>query len=228
MICPHCGIAAKIEFEEYSTHPYQDFEQSSMGYELTDGVCPECEGYIVVLREGKCTYSRNVGDNSYLNMNEVDHEHIIFPVNSVRLVAPEVPDNYKSDYLEVCAVFTLSPKASAALSRRLLQKILREKFRIKRHNLSEEIEEFINTQNAPSYLNDAIDAIRNIGNFAAHPLKSTSTGEIVDVEAGEAEWLIEVIEFLFDFAFVQPKKSEERRNRLNDKLKDLGKPPMKK
>jgi hypothetical protein len=33
-----------------------------------------------------------------------------------------------------------------------------------------------------------LDAIRTIGNFAAHPIKSTSSGEIVDVEPGEAEW----------------------------------------
>jgi hypothetical protein len=29
--------------------------------------------------------------------------------------------------------------------------------------------------------------VRTIGNFAAHPIKSTSTGTIVDVEPGEAE-----------------------------------------
>jgi hypothetical protein len=227
VICPYCGIAAKIEFKDRNIHQHKDFAYSGMGYEVADGACPECEGYIVVLREGKCTFSRHEGDYTYLNMEEVDHQHIIFPENSTRLVALEVPDAYKTEYLEACDVFTSSPKASAALSRRLLQKILREEFGIKRRNLADEIEDFINGGNAPSYLNDAIDAVRNIGNFAAHPLKSTSTGEIVDVEAGEAEWLIEVIESLFDFAFVQPKKLEERRNKLNDKLKDLGKPPMK-
>jgi hypothetical protein len=77
-------------------------------------------------------------------------------------------------------------------------------------------------------LNDAIDAIRNVGNFAAHPLKDTNTGEIVEVEPGEAEWLIEVLEALFDFTFVQPKRLEERRKKLNAKLTTLGKPPMKK
>lgn len=41
--------------------------------------------------------------------------------------------------------------------------------------------------------------MRNIGNFAAHPLKDTSTGEILPVEAGEAEWNLETLEALFDF-----------------------------
>ncbi len=49
----------------------------------------------------------------------------------------------------------------------------------------------------------------------------------MDVEPGEAEWLLEVLEALFDFAFVQPKKLEERKKKLNKKLQDLGKPQMK-
>jgi hypothetical protein len=36
---------------------------------------------------------------------------------------------------------------------------------------------------------ESIDAVRNIGNFAAHPQKSTATGEILEVEFGESEWL---------------------------------------
>ena len=76
-------------------------------------------------------------------------------------------------------------------------------------------------------MTDAVDAIRNVGNFAAHPLKDTNTGQIVDVEPGEAEWLLEVLEALFDFTFVQPKRLDERKKKLNEKLQALGKPPMK-
>ena len=121
----------------------------------------------------------------------------------------------------------LSPKASAALSRRILQNVLREKFGIERSSLAQEIDNFIQLNGVPSYLTDAIDAIRNIGNFAAHPLKDTHSGEIVDVEPGEAEWLLEVLEALFDFAFVQPKRLEERKKKLNKKLNGIGKPQMK-
>ncbi len=68
--------------------------------------------------------------------------------------------------------------------------------------------------------------MRNIGNFAAHPTKSDSSGEIVDVEPGEADWLLETLEGLFDFYFVQPKLLEAKRAALNQKLEDAGKPPM--
>ena len=69
--------------------------------------------------------------------------------------------------------------------------------------------------------------IRNIGNFAAHPLKSTRSGEILDVEPGEAEWLIGTLEALFDFAFVQPERLKRQRAQLNQKLREAGKPPLK-
>jgi hypothetical protein len=79
----------------------------------------------------------------------------------------------------------------------------------------------------PSHLAEAIDAVRSLGNFAAHPLKSTNTGEVLDVEPGEAEWLLEVLEQLFDFYFIQPAKLQARRAALNQKLQEAGKPPMK-
>ena len=82
-------------------------------------------------------------------------------------------------------------------------------------------------QQLPSHLAGAIDAIRNLGNFAAHPLKDTNTGEIVDVEPGEAEWLLDVLEQLFDFYFVQPEVLGRKRDELNEKLEAAGKPPMK-
>jgi hypothetical protein len=48
------------------------------------------------------------------------------------------------------------------------------------------------------------------------------------IRSGEADWLLEVIEALFDFYFSQPKAAERRRERLNKKLGDAGKPPLKK
>ncbi len=120
-----------------------------------------------------------------------------------------------------------TPKSSAALTRRLLQNILREEFQISKNSLAEEIEIFINKPGIPSHLTDAVDAVRNIGNIAAHPSKDKTTGVIVPVESGEAEWLIEVIEQLFDFVFIQPKKLEKRKQELNLKLDKLGKPQMK-
>jgi len=108
-----------------------------------------------------------------------------------------------------------------------LQHILRDHFKLNRPSLAQEIDDFLKLKDVPSYLSGAVDAVRNIGNFAAHPLKDSNTGTIVDVEPGEAEWLLEVLESLFDFAFVQPARLANRKAALNQKLQSLGKTPMK-
>ena len=79
----------------------------------------------------------------------------------------------------------------------------------------------------PSYIAESLHEVRTIGNFAAHPMKSTSTGEIVDVEEGEAESNLNTVEALFDFYFVQPAKAKAKRAAVNQKLKDVGKPELK-
>ncbi len=79
----------------------------------------------------------------------------------------------------------------------------------------------------PTDILESIDSVRNIGNFAAHPIKSKSSGEIVEVEPDEAFWNLEVLEMIFDFLFIRPAKVKEKRDALNKKLKDAGKPEMK-
>jgi hypothetical protein len=138
-----------------------------------------------------------------------------------------VPALLAEDYSEACLVLPDSPKASAALSRRCLQNLLREAAKVKHGNLADEIQEVIDKGHLPSHLVQVIDAVRHIGNFAAHPLKSKSTGEIMPVEAQEAEWNLDVLEALFDFYYVQPTTIAKKRGELNAKLKEAGKPPMK-
>ncbi len=151
---------------------------------------------------------------------------IVYPRSSIRPpLSPDVPSPYRDDYRDSCAVLPDSPKASAALSRRSLQQLLREKAEVEPGNLSGEIDQAM--EQLPSQLAGAIDAIRNVGNFAAHPLKDTNTGEIVDVEPGEAEWLLDVLEQLFDFYFALPEILSRKRAKLNEKLEAAGKPPMK-
>ena len=119
---------------------------------------------------------------------------------------------------------SLSKKASAALARRCLQNLLRFQ-KITGKNLNEEIDLAIKT--LPPYLAESIDAIRQIGNYAAHPAKTEKTGEILDVEAGETEWILNTLEQLFDFYYVAPAKIQEKRDALNAKLSEIGKLPLK-
>lgn len=152
--------------------------------------------------------------------------NMIYPLGATRPPCPsEVPGSIANDYKEACLVEQYSKKAAAALARRCLQNVLHDQG-IKKKDLNQEIDEAITK--LPSHLSEAIDAIRHIGNFATHPIKYQHTGEIVEVESGEAEWSLDVLEQLFDFYYVSPKKLELKREELNKKLQDAGKPPLKK
>ncbi|MFP3708167.1 DUF4145 domain-containing protein [Paraburkholderia sp. SIMBA_009] len=137
-----------------------------------------------------------------------------------------MPEHIAEDYREAGVVLEASPKASAALSRRCLQTVLRE-HGFTQYNLAEAIQAVIDSGRLPSAVADNIDAIRNIGNFAAHPMKDTSSGQILPVEPHEAEWNLDVLEELFDCFYVQPEKAREKRAALDAKLAAAGKPPMK-
>jgi hypothetical protein len=220
--CPICGNGIYFESEFYNVSSTHRTEENAWGYALFSGSCPLCNELIICREKGELF----IDDNGE-TMASFKNTEILYPTISYKEISQEVPEKYKKDFLEACAVLPVSSKASAALSRRILQDILRGELGIQKPNLAQEIDEFIQKTDVPSYLTEAVDAVRNIGNFAAHPLKDTNTGLIIEVETGEAEWLLEVNEALFDFVFVQPKRLQERKNNLNAKLTSIGKPLMK-
>jgi hypothetical protein len=176
--------------------------------------CPECKEPIV--RVKRIITARN--EYAFYRA---------FPATEIhRPVPPEVTNPYKRDFEEAVAVLPLSPKASAALSRRNLQAILKDKAGAKKKTLEAQIDEVISAGGLPSHISEDLHAVRNIGNFAAHPIKSTETGMIVDVEPGEAEWNLDTIESLFDFYFVGPARAAKRRANLDVKLKAAKKPQL--
>ena len=167
---------------------------------------------------------------SHCNKHSVwntDKSILIFPKNTTRnFDLTNIPKDLKDDYEEACLVISDSPKASAALSRRCLQSILRKQG-FEKKSLAQEIQCAIDSDKLPSHISDSLDAIRNIGNFAAHPMKDNNSGAVVPVESGEAEWNLDVIESLFDFFYIQPAKMKVRKDALNAKLKSIGKPEIK-
>ncbi|MEO7529931.1 MAG: DUF4145 domain-containing protein [Sediminibacterium sp.] len=210
MKCPHCTVSFHAELD------HTELQRGSDGYWVAiHQECPECDKAIIFIKN-------STGGSTRL-------EYLAYPKGISRSPLPsEVDDqNVVNDYNESSLVLQDSAKASAALSRRCLQHILREKAGVKKPNLDSEIQEVLDSGTLPSDIAENLDAVRNIGNFAAHPIKSTSSGEIVDVEPNEAEWNLEVLEQLIDFYYVRPAIAKRKRDELNVKLASAGKPPLK-
>lgn len=220
MKCPHCTVSIYVEDDDYVIA--EDVKGLwKIGYNL----CPNCDRIIVYIVNGKDIRSEG---NSDTIVDVVGERTILYPRSISRPQCPaEVPVKIAEDYNEACLVLADSSKASAALSRRCLQHFLREVVGVRPSDLSNEIQQVIDSGKLPSYIAEAIDAIRNIGNFAAHPQKSQQSGEILPVEPAEAEWNLEVLEALFDFYCVQPAIARKKKEALNRKLQEAGKHPMK-
>jgi uncharacterized protein DUF4145 len=189
--------------------------------------CPACDRMILRL----CNGTEVFRGSSFVGLRDITDVMLFRPKGSNRPPCPEevkkAAPSIAADYAEACLVLPDSAKASAALSRRCLQQLLREKAQTKSKDLFDQIQEVLESGKLPSHIDESVEAVRVVGNFAAHPIKSKSTGEIVEVEPGEAEWNLEALEALFDFYYVQPAKTALRKAALNKKLTDAGKPPIK-
>ncbi len=220
MRCPHCQVEINENFAEL----YIGISGSNQYCSLFYMKCPNPECGKVIVMIGFSEHIDRINSGEHLLEAKIK---LIYPIGSNRSPAPiEVDKTFAEDYNEACLVLPYSPKASAALSRRCLQNIIRIKEEIKEKNLMLEIDKLISLNKVPSYIGNNLQTIRGFGNIVAHGMEDQNSGEILDVEPNEAEFLLDVLELMFDFYFVQPAKAEKIKASLNEKLSSAGKPTV--
>ncbi|WP_284332020.1 DUF4145 domain-containing protein [Dyella flagellata] len=116
----------------------------------------------------------------------------LVPSAAMKSFPDYVPEAIREDYREACLIKDLSPKASATLSRRCLQGILRDFWKVKPGRLVDEITQIKDKVDSITW--DAIEAVRKLGNIGAHMEKDINF--IVDVDPNEATLLIGLVETL--------------------------------
>ncbi|NSX85711.1 MULTISPECIES: DUF4145 domain-containing protein [Agrobacterium] len=183
------------------------------GWTYHTAACPACERLTIVIE------------------NDDGEQRIVEPISTSRgPISNFVPSEISIDYTEACNVLPISPKASAALARRCLQNILNT-FGYKAKDLAKQVDALINETDPkkalPIGLHETIDAIRNFGNFSAHPIDEKTTLQVIDVEAEEAEWCLEILEELFEHFYERPAIAAQKKAALDAKLAAAGKPPSK-
>jgi uncharacterized protein DUF4145 len=122
------------------------------------------------------------------------------PRSEAKPMPAYIPDAIVTDYREAYMIRDLSAKASATLSRRCLQGMIRDFWGVAgKRTLKDEIEA-ISDKLDPDVL-ASINAVREVGNIGAHMEKDISI--IVDVEPEEATLLLQLIEILVDEWYVR-------------------------
>lgn len=225
MKCPHCTVTVHIPWE---TGPIcQDTGKTVWGWQAAD--CPACYKPIIKIGRGQESIKKGVGYT--VDLTDLEDGYIVFPRVAQRApLGDEVPKDLKADFLEACEVLSISPKASAALSRRVLQALLQEQG-YTAGSLAQQVDAVLDEKDPskvlPSSIRNSVDAIRNFGNFSAHRITDKTTLQVIDVDPEEAEWCLEIVERLFEHYYVQPAAAAEKVAALNAKLEQAGKPATK-
>ncbi|MBN8964176.1 MAG: DUF4145 domain-containing protein [Rhizobiales bacterium] len=222
MKCPHCAIHFHDNWYEEDLHRFGRVlfdEEGGHYWRYRSALCPSCDKAVIEIGSWD-------GEGA-----SATAWRQVYPIGASRGPTPvEVPKAIAADYIEACNVLPISPKASAALSRRCLQNILHT-HEYKGNNLAKEVDLLLNEQDPKKALSqklrDTVDGIRNFGNFSAHPIDDKTSLQVIDVEPHEAEWCLEIIEDLFEHFYVGPAQAKARRAALDAKLKASGKPPAK-
>lgn len=116
-----------------------------------------------------------------------------------------VPLAIRQDYEEAYAILNLSPKASATLSRRCLQGIIRDFWGISKSRLVDEIDALKDKIHPSQW--KVIDGVRRIGNIGAHMEKDINL--IVDIDTDEAHKLVKLIELLINDWYIRRYETEQ-------------------
>jgi len=212
--CPYCGRHMTItDPSKHSTWDKIWIEKPSIG-EVGFGIncvtCAntECKNLVLVARLTKVIHQAG---NAREGQNLKSWR--LLPESEAQVLPDYIPEPIQVDYYEACRIRDLSPKASATLSRRCLQGMIRDFWKISKSRLKDEIDALEEKVDADTW--SSIDAVRSVGNIGAHMEKDINV--IVDVEPEEAQLLIGLIEQLVHDWYVT---REERRLRAEN-LKNL-------
>lgn len=223
MDCPHCGTAFHDEWISHEIREVDPERHDEPRYRwlVHNTLCPACWKTVITIQRHEYIVTRWHPDGPIL----------VHPMSTFRKpTPPEVPQEIKEDYEEACRVLPFSHKASAALSRRCLQAILRRRGYVQ-HDLAKQIDALLNEQDTtkaiPTSLRETVDAVRSFGNFSAHRITDQTTLQVIEVEEEEAEWCLDILEEMFDHYYVRPEQAAARKAALDAKLRAAGKPPSK-
>jgi hypothetical protein len=169
-------------------------------------VCPNPE-----CRKQSISFSINRSDD---NNNDFQGNSLYFwnllPESEAKPFPEYIPVQIRNDYEEACLIKSKSPKASATLSRRCLQGIIRDFWNIKQNKLFDAINELEGKIDPITW--DAINSVRHVGNIGAH--MESDVNLIIDVEPEEAGLLIWLIETLLTDWYIQRHERTERMTSL--------------
>ncbi|AEF55322.1 DUF4145 domain-containing protein [Marinomonas posidonica] len=205
--CPYCDRSATITSSNFSGKFHvvdKNSKDEKIALHTSLITCPnsDCKEYTI---SAQLFLWRWLG-NDWGPEGEPLLKWSLKPQSESKQFPDYIPQAITSDYEEACLIRDLSPKASATLSRRCLQGMIRDFFNVKEKTLFHEINAIKEKVDPLTW--DAIDAVRSIGNIGAHMEKDINL--IIDVDSNEAGLLIGLIESLIQDWYVARFERQQR------------------
>jgi hypothetical protein len=208
--CPYCNQVATITGGNLSsiTHFFENNNKlGELGLQTSVIVCPNsmCREFTLsaALYSSRYNGGREIFGSALLLWN-------LKPLSAAKPFPSYIPSPILQDYQEACLIRDLSPKASATLSRRCLQGIIRDFWGIKKSRLIDEINELQGKVDSATW--SAIDAVRKIGNIGAHMEKDINV--MIDVEPEEADMLLGLIEVVLEEWYIHRHERAEQMQKV--------------
>lgn len=221
MICPHCSIGIRPQWI------CVDLQISgSDRWYLHHQECPECSNIIMNISQiDEDEFHRLIYDEGHdLSEPLLGYNRLIHPASTIRPVPLEVPEDLRTDYTEAARTLSYSPRVSALLSRCCLEHLLVKHLGC---NPSDDLVSHIKTVRKSAKIShslaDQLEHLRTVGNYAAHPTKDKLTGTLLEVEPGEAEFALDVLDEMFENVFVVTAKRAARMKSIQEKAQAAGK-----
>lgn len=204
--CPYCQRDTTITESNYtnSVSAFNDGNKDGLLAFVTSTITcpnPECKEYTI-----RAALHRGAYEGGIRAKGVALAKWQLRPNSSAKPLPDYIPRSIVEDYNEACLIRDLSPKASATLSRRCLQGMIRDFWGISKSRLIDEIKALEDKVDPETW--GAIDAIRDLGNIGAHMEKDINI--IVEVDPDEAQMLIDLIELLVKEWYIARYNREQR------------------
>ena len=212
--CPHCSNFVTITNENCRRQVNEGFPRSKdeKHYFISTFIlCPNPNCGQASLLASLNSWKNDGYDESPLG--KAYKEWQLIPEPRPRTWPDNVPVAIRQDYSEAVLICELSPKASATLSRRCLQGIIRDVHKVNERTLAKEIDKIKDKVNEETF--NIIETIRQVGNIGAHMERDISI--IIDIDPDEAQILIQLIETLIQKWYIDDPKHKQRIEDLKTK-----------
>ena len=219
-ICPYCGRTTTITSNDATSCAHVNKllpENNTTVFTSIFIKCPnpDCGEISLFAKENKLSML-SAKTMKFYKVGDVLQSFQITPKPKPKAWPNDVPLAVREDYSEAFLICELSPKASATLSRRCLQGIIRDVWKVKPNNLSKEIDQIQDRVRKETL--DIITLIRKFGNIGAHMEKDINM--IINIEPNEAHLLVELVEALIQEWYIDDPKKEKLMKNLKTKIEE--------